>query len=852
MILTEEINNKISQYLQVNLQVNLQVKDGNYDRKIIYNTKSNTSSNVNSDKVTTIKNIYYIYYIMNNYLVSFSENENNSERLYEIFSQLYLKDLIYHQSIQVPYQKLSVLFKVADKSKFRFFKLGALEYIDIHLLVSVNNYRCLQYNQALCVNPNIYYSCVYDTIRNCYLIMSVHKFDSLLIDVNVDVDNKSKYKLCKIFTGDQLNKLYYESPTNTNSNNYVILDTNMTYDTEIIQLSPEYPEYDNYDRKICQENGIKDISDLNIPENKSNYIIFDSTIKQRIKKSWFLNISKIRNRILNLNNKIHWKQSSMKKVFISWIKNNDSICISHDSFYSKHNVSDKKIICVNDSNSDSQSYFNHDFELCCNKYLNIQNDFSFDLNLDLIIESNQIHECLYMYNTMCIGLHDVQICKNVFIVGNNYESEDLISLSANTIDHGFFCKYYNAVIFLQEHILLFNKYKPLFKINDNIQYVSNFMDIWIINQTNLLSEQIRLIMNYDLNASVSKLISKYIYNLTNWYIRLNRQRFKGNSIDLDDWVQALTTLNHVINKFNTMLMPFCPYIIEFIINKFNLKLNKITSTYDININININTHATNLMKSVIKLIRIIRYTHKMPLTKPIYNIRIGCNTIVDMQILEKIHEYIQNECNIMHIIYDHNFETNIRFELIPNYSMLKKYLLDNNISLSAIKYIENWLGSIDRVEIKKFMDTGYIHCKIQIPDLNISIDLYPDYIKPIAKFNVDNKFQAVDQDKHIYVIANLDEYHLIRPEYIFRLVNKKIKLHLKTFGLKQNTQTKVNMYFDTRSVELKNFLINKSELFLDDLIVKFELYDHVIENANLNYSQYKILNDNLKIYSYCN
>jgi hypothetical protein len=136
--------------------------------------------------------------------------------------------------------------------------------------------------------------------------------------------------------------------------------------------------------------------------------------------------------------------------------------------------------------------------------------------------------------------------------------------------------------------------------------------------------------------------------------------------------------------------------------------------------------------------------------------------------------------------------------------------------------------------------------------LNISIDLYPDYIKPIAKFNVDNKFQAVDQDKHIYVIANLDEYHLIRPEYIFRLVNKKIKLHLKTFGLKQNTQTKVNMYFDTRSVELKNFLINKSELFLDDLIVKFELYDHVIENANLNYSQYKILNDNLKIYSYCN
>ena len=53
------------------------------------------------------------------------------------------------------------------------------------------------------------------------------------------------------------------------------------------------------------------------------------------------------------------------------------------------------------------------------------------------------------------------------------------------------------------------------------------MDKWIIAATENLIKTVKHNMGkYDLSASVPKLI-QFLEQLTNWYVRLNRQRIKG-------------------------------------------------------------------------------------------------------------------------------------------------------------------------------------------------------------------------------------------------------------------------------------------------------------------------------------
>lgn len=65
---------------------------------------------------------------------------------------------------------------------------------------------------------------------------------------------------------------------------------------------------------------------------------------------------------------------------------------------------------------------------------------------------------------------------------------------------------------------------------------------------------------YNLNRVIPKLL-KFIEQLTNWYVRFNRGRLKGET-GADDCVHALTTLYAVIDTGNKLMAPACPFITE--------------------------------------------------------------------------------------------------------------------------------------------------------------------------------------------------------------------------------------------------------------------------------------------------
>lgn len=89
---------------------------------------------------------------------------------------------------------------------------------------------------------------------------------------------------------------------------------------------------------------------------------------------------------------------------------------------------------------------------------------------------------------------------------------------------------------------------------------ANALDKWIVAKLNLLIEEITVQMNkYDLPRSVRP-IADFINDLSTWYIRRSRDRFKSE--DEQDKQNALATTKYVLGELSKVMAPFMPFIAE--------------------------------------------------------------------------------------------------------------------------------------------------------------------------------------------------------------------------------------------------------------------------------------------------
>jgi isoleucyl-tRNA synthetase len=88
------------------------------------------------------------------------------------------------------------------------------------------------------------------------------------------------------------------------------------------------------------------------------------------------------------------------------------------------------------------------------------------------------------------------------------------------------------------------------------------MDKWILAAVNELVEFVRKEMAaYRLYTVVPQLV-KFIDQLTNWYVRLNRRRLKGSGGEQDSRI-AIATLYEVVLTVVRMMSPFTPFLAEY-------------------------------------------------------------------------------------------------------------------------------------------------------------------------------------------------------------------------------------------------------------------------------------------------
>ena len=90
---------------------------------------------------------------------------------------------------------------------------------------------------------------------------------------------------------------------------------------------------------------------------------------------------------------------------------------------------------------------------------------------------------------------------------------------------------------------------------------SNVLDRWILSSASQMVEEIRAEMdNYNLQKAATR-FTRFIDDLTNWYIRRSRRRFWKSTSDSDKQ-EAYATLHYVLLLFAKTAAPFIPFTTE--------------------------------------------------------------------------------------------------------------------------------------------------------------------------------------------------------------------------------------------------------------------------------------------------
>ncbi|KAK3683863.1 tRNA synthetases class I-domain-containing protein [Podospora appendiculata] len=127
---------------------------------------------------------------------------------------------------------------------------------------------------------------------------------------------------------------------------------------------------------------------------------------------------------------------------------------------------------------------------------------------------------------------------------------------------------WNSYKFFEGQVTLLKKVENIdYRFNPNMEAENtNVMDKWVLASCQSLLEFVNEEMKgYRLYTVVPRLLEQ-IDNTTNWYIRFNRKRLKGEN-GVNDTLHALNTLFEVLFTICRGLAPFTPFLTETIYQK---------------------------------------------------------------------------------------------------------------------------------------------------------------------------------------------------------------------------------------------------------------------------------------------
>ncbi|CRG95052.1 isoleucine--tRNA ligase, putative [Plasmodium gallinaceum] len=373
----------------------------------------------------------------------------------------------------------------------------------------------------------------------------------------------------------------------------------------------------------------------------------------------------------------------------------------------------------------------------------------------------------------------------------------------NEIVKSFILPYYHSFRFFTQEVTRFENTHNINFIfcEKNIYENVNIMDQWLFSCIQNLIKCVHIEMKaYKLYNVLPKLLN-FIENLTNWYIRLNRDRMRG-TLGETNCIHSLSTVYKTLYLFTIIMAPFTPFISEYIYQLLkNIKTEDSSFTTDNNTysntitfnsvsnenekknimnsqdfnedmkksvhfimlphvdeNYTINYEIIELvenMKNVILLGRILREKRKVPNKRPLKSLTVLHKNIDFFKNFDKISNYIKEELNVLNLEFSN--DTNcLNFSAVPNFKKLGIKLGSNlkniqnkikNMSSDDIKYYEeNKKIIIDNILLED--DDIIIQMKHNLQDTNTEA-LSNNFITILIDFTADEQLENMENAREI-------------------------------------------------------------------------------------------------------
>lgn len=371
----------------------------------------------------------------------------------------------------------------------------------------------------------------------------------------------------------------------------------------------------------------------------------------------------------------------------------------------------------------------------------------------------------------------------------------------------------NCAKFFIEHTTKFTKDGNKFS-SSAYETSSNVMDKWIQSRLETCLNSINNNMKqYKINKVVNE-INDFIEELTNWYIKFNRNRLRGRFTDTMDQTSALSTLYYTLINFTKIIAPFMPFLSESIYQKLKVLL-PIKQQYE-SVHMCYYPHISTIgekMKKLQSVCKIVRSIRSKPSSVNISSVKIPLKSITvssDINTLEDIKQlerYLREEINVMNVYYDTNISNFVKYTVTPNNKTLGlKYK-------SMAKLIKKELDNLSQEQLSNFTTSNSLGLTVNnqsiiLTDEDINIE------RVLVNSAVNNTVMDIMDD--IVVTVDLTQDDEVMNYYMKRLFIVAIQDMRKKTKLKP--WNKINIYYETSSDKLKSTVNHYYDNIVEELL----------------------------------
>ena len=360
---------------------------------------------------------------------------------------------------------------------------------------------------------------------------------------------------------------------------------------------------------------------------------------------------------------------------------------------------------------------------------------------------------------------------------------------------------------------------------------TNIMDKWIISKLNTVVKEVdNKLEHYDITNAANQ-IADFTDELSNWYVRRNRERYWGKDLT-DDKIGAYVTLYKVLTTLVKVSAPFVPFMADEIYQNLVVNLDK-NAPESVHLCLwpEVDESAIDkklekemsLAYKIVKLGRSARNSANIKNRQPLLEMLISVDTLP-----EYYSDIVKEELNVKQVKLGADMTQYVNFEIKPNLPVLGK---EYGKLIPAIK---KEIAKKNQMDLANTVKNGGVEY-IQIEDTQIALD--------------ENNLLVTMQGKEGFAFAGEGEIGVVldttitdelKEEGYLREILSKVQNMRKEKGFE--VLDRINLY-----IAGNKMLENVVEKFAET-IKKDTLANNIIYNENKEgYTDCKINGETLKI-----